>query len=142
MQLTKNFTLREMLRSARANELGVKEQYNPPKQVVENLTGLCVNILQPLRDYIGQAIFIGSGYRCERVNKAVGGVSNSQHLTGEAADIQATGTMENRELFEAIKRAKLPFDQLIWEFGDGDNPAWVHVSYSPRNRRQVLFISR
>lgn len=142
MQLTKNFTLEEMIRSSTASRRGFKEQFKPGPEIVSNLQGLCTNVLQPLRDYIKMPIFVSSGYRCEQLNRAVGGVKNSQHLTGEAADLQAVGSMENRELFEAIKKAKLPFDQLLWEFGDDLNPDWVHVSFSKQNRRQILFIGR
>lgn len=140
MNLAKNFTLEEMLRSRTAEKNGYKEQFTPSKEVIQNLTGLCLNILQPLREYLGIPVFVGSGYRCKRLNDAVRGVETSQHRTGEAADLQATGKMGNAELFEAIKAAKLPFDQLIWEFGDKDNPAWVHVSFSARNRRQILYL--
>lgn len=142
MQLTKNFTLEELLRSSTATRRGYKEQFNPGPEVISNLQGLCTNILQPLREIIKMPVFVSSGYRCERLNKAVGGVKGSQHLTGEAADLQAVGSMENRELFEAIKNSKLAYDQLLWEYGDENNPDWVHVSFSLRNRRQVLIIRR
>jgi hypothetical protein len=142
MNLTKNFTLEEMLRSSTASRRGYKEQFDPAPEIIRNLTSLSDNVLQPLRDYLKVPIFVSSGYRCLRLNKAVGGACGSQHLTGEAADLQAVGRMENRELFEAVKKAKLPFDQLIWEYGDQDNPDWVHVSFSARNRRQVLYVGR
>lgn len=140
MNLSENFTLAEMLRSANASKMGYKEQFTPSKEVVENLTELCTHILQPLRNHIGQSIFIGSGYRCERLNKAVKGAKNSQHLAGQAADLQATGKMSNRKLFDTILDLELPFDQLIWEFGTKEEPAWVHVSYSERNRGQILYV--
>lgn len=80
MQLTKNFTLAEMLRSQTATRNNIKEQFNPPKSVIDNLTLLCENVLQPLRDNICKAISVSSGYRNPKVNKAIGGATNSQHL--------------------------------------------------------------
>jgi hypothetical protein len=106
--------------------------------VIANLKLLCENILQPLRDEVG-AISISSGFRCEKVNKLIGGAVGSQHQTGEAADIKGI-TVSNKVLFDKIRALKLPYDQLIHEFGTKDNPAWVHVSFSKRNRRQVLYI--
>lgn len=143
MQLSANFTLDEMIRSSTASRHGYKEQFTPGPEIVSNLTELCVHVLQPLRLYIKRPIFVSSGYRCPNLNKAVGGVKNSQHLTGEAADLQAVGDMENRELFESIKKSGIKFDQLIWEYGDQNNPDWVHVSYSKtHNRGQILYIGR
>lgn len=84
----------------------------------------------------GRPITVNSGYRCPALNAAVGGVVKSQHLTGEAADI-TTGSREgNRVLFEKISRSGVPFDQLIDESGY----SWIHISYSSRNRRQVLHL--
>ncbi|TXH14195.1 MAG: peptidase M15A [Hyphomicrobiaceae bacterium] len=138
MQLTKNFTLAEMVRSATAERKEYREQFDPPEDIKENLIELCTHILQPLRNIVGQPIFVNSGYRCPRLNKDIGGKKNSQHLTGQAADLQATGEMSNTFLYRAILDNKLPFDQLIWEYGDDTEPEWVHVSYSSRNRREVF----
>lgn len=140
MHLTKNFTLEEMIRSGTAMRHGYKEQFDPSEEVIFNLTRLCVNVLQPLRDHLGTPIFVSSGYRCPRLNKAVGGAKNSEHLTGCAADLQGLGNVSNRMLFEAIKKHIPEFSQLLWEFGDQDNPDWVHVSFSHHNKRQILFI--
>lgn len=140
MILTENFYLAEMLESGTARRKGIQEQFNPPEDVVNNLQQLCINILQPLRDYIGP-ISVSSGYRCPRLNKAVNGAKNSQHLSGEAADIKGVGQTTNKELYDAIIELNLPFDQLIWEYGTNENPSWVHVSYGPRNRRQKLQVS-
>jgi zinc D-Ala-D-Ala carboxypeptidase len=142
MHLSENFTLEEMIRSSTASRRGYKEQFTPDPEIIANLKELCVHVLQPLRLYIKKPIFVSSGYRCERLNKAVGGVKNSQHLTGEAADLQAVGDMENRQLFEAIKKSGIEFDQLLWEFGDQNNPDWVHVSFAKHNRKQVIYIGR
>lgn len=133
MRLGRNFTLDEMIRSDTARKKGYAEQYTPPDEVVENLRLLVENVLQPARDKLNEAITVTSGYRCDRLNKAVGGAPTSQHRFGQAADLVASS---NAKLFEALRST--PFDQLIWEFGDADQPAWVHVSYSERHRRQVL----
>jgi len=139
-ELTQNFTLEEMIRSANASRMGFTEQFKPSKEVVENLTALCVNVLQPLRTFIKQSIFVSSGYRCERLNNSIKGAKGSQHLTGEAADIQGTLQMSNKDLFQLVIYSKVPFDQLIIEFEDEfGEPGWIHVSYArDRQRGQIL----
>lgn len=135
---SKYFTLEELLRSQTATRFCFAEQFNPPKEVIDNLELLCKNILDPLRDLVGQ-IQISSGYRSPKTNKKVGGVANSQHVKGLAADLHPVN-MTHSKMFEIIKKSKLPFDQLIWEFGTNKEPAWVHISYSITPRKQVLFI--
>lgn len=132
MNITKDFTLEEMTRSEAATRHGFKEQFTPNEEIKNNLKQLCDNILQPLREKLGVKISITSGYRCKRVNNAIGGSETSQHVFGQAADINVNG-LTTMELCRKIKEFDLPFDQLIEEFGQ-----WVHVSYSDRNRRQVL----
>jgi hypothetical protein len=131
--LTKNFLLRELLVSQYAVRNEIAEQFNPSAAVVNNLTALCENVLQPLRDRLRQSVNVTSGYRCEAVNTGIGGSATSQHLKGQAADINVPGK-SIEWLFQYIKNSDLPFDQLIQEF---DN--WVHISYKPTNNRgQVL----
>jgi zinc D-Ala-D-Ala carboxypeptidase len=138
--MTKNFTLTEFLESQTATRRGIEEQFRPPKHIVKNLQALAENILQPLRDKTGP-IRISSGYRCKALNAAIGGSISSQHMMGEAADIiSADPNVSNATLFEIIQKLNLPFDQLIWEYGTKLNPRWIHVSFSPRNRRQILYI--
>lgn len=132
MNLTKDFTLEEMTRSEAATRHGFKEQFTPNDEIKANLKALCENILQPLREKLGVKIRVTSGYRSKRTNNAIGGSESSQHVLGQAADINVNG-ISTLELCRKIKEFELPFDQLIEEFGQ-----WVHVSYSPRNRRQVL----
>lgn len=93
-------------------------------------------ILDPLREAYGKPIIVGSGYRCPKLNKAIGGATSSQHMKGEAADIKTVQDTpeENKKLYDLIIELNLPFDQLINEF----NYDWIHVSFGPRNRRQKL----
>lgn len=135
MNLTKNFYLNEMLASQSAVRLGFDEQFTPDQAVIDNLRALCQNVLQPLRDGLQRAILTSSGYRCPRVNQAIGGAKTSQHLFGMAADINV-GHLTTEQLYQRIKKSGLVFDQLIQEFD-----RWVHVSYNPdlnANRRQCL----
>ena len=128
------FTIQELTASSTARARGIDTK--PNAQVQANLTKLLDAVLDPVRRIWGRPITVNSGYRCPALNAAVRGVANSQHLTGEAADI-TTGTREgNRELFEKISRSGVPFDQLIDESGY----SWIHISYSGRNRRQVLHL--
>lgn len=129
----KHFTIDELCRSDTARSRGIDN--TPTEEVRKNLTALVGNVLDPLREWYGKPIYVNSGYRCPALNKAVGGVANSQHLTGQAADIDVNDRAENRRLMKHIED-NLDFDQLIWENGG----AWVHVSYRPdgKNRRQVL----
>ena len=97
-------------------------------------------VFEPLREWVGGPIKINSFYRCPELNTAIGGSATSQHCKGQAMDIDDTfGRMTNAEMYYWIKE-HLDFDQMIWEFGDNDNPAWVHVSYvSPeKNRNRCL----
>ena len=125
-----------MTRSATAEARKIPN--TPAVCEVARLEALVDNVLDPLREWYGAPIYVNSGYRSVRLNRAVGGVSTSQHLRGEAADITAGTRAENKKLFERI-RDHLPFDQLIWEKGGAEGPDWVHVSYkAERLRRQVI----
>ena len=135
---SKYFTLPEMLESATARRLKIAEQFNPPAEIITNLELLCKNILDPLREKCG-AITVTSGYRSPALNKAVKGAKSSQHMKGQAADIKGINC-SNAELFNQIQKLKLPFDQMIWEYGTDKEPSWVHVSFGPLNRRQILYV--
>lgn len=132
----KYFTIAELVKSDTANKKKINN--TPTKEIENNLNQLITNILDPLRESWGNPIIVSSGYRCQELNKAVGGAKTSQHLLGQASDIHTKSNTreENKKLFDLIKSLKLPFDQLINEY----NYKWVHVSYSPRNRRQILNI--
>lgn len=139
MQLSNNFTLAELVESPTARRLKITEQFTPSQEVVQNLEQLCKHILQPLRNSLKLPVVVTSGYRCAAVNKAVGGVATSQHLKGQAADIQCP-QLSNAALYEKIKSLNLPFDQLIWEYGTKKEPAWVHVSWKLPPRRMAFSI--
>lgn len=138
MNLSANFTLHELLHSPTARRLNITEQYNPPIEARIALQELCEHILQPLRERLGP-LTVNSGYRSPALNKAVKGARNSQHLLGQAADIEGV-QCSNADIFKAVQDMNLSFDQLIWEYGTRQEPDWVHVSYGPRHRRQVLYI--
>lgn len=129
----KYFSVKELSRSSRADQLGLDN--TPPPQVVESLTKLVDNVLDPLREAWGKPITVTSGYRSEKVNRAVGGVKSSHHLKGMAADITTGNKVDNRRLFQLVLDLKLPFSQLI----DEKDFSWIHVSYDPANlKRQIL----
>lgn len=138
MNLTKDISLNELLRSDFATRKDIKEQFEPNATVIENLKNLAINVLQPIEDNLREGVnsnqvIISSGYRCERLNKAIGGAKFSQHLVGEAADINVKG-ISTVDLVNKIKSWGIPFDQMIEEFG-----AWVHISFKKGNNRgQVL----
>ena len=137
IRLSKNFTLSELCASDTAQAKGIKN--DPVTQEIVNLTALCSNVLQPLREWWGKEVKIGSGYRCAALNKAVGGVNNSQHMKGEAADLCIDGDIEKGKKWFGYIRNHLTFDQLIWEH-NAKGTYWVHVSYrvDGLNRKQVI----
>ena len=116
----------------------------PNEEVLCRMQAVAENIFEPLRAHVGGPIKINSFYRSINLNVAIGGAKSSQHTRGEAIDIDDTfGHMSNKDMFEFIKD-ELDFDQLIWEFGDDNNPAWLHVSYvsNENNRRRILKASK
>jgi len=139
MQISQHLLLSELIRSESAKRKGISNM--PTAEHIENLKVLAATIFEPIRAHFGVPIHISSGYRSATLNKAIKGSSSSQHCKGEAVDIDmdGSGTISNAEVFNFI-RANLPFDQLIWEFGNEQNPNWVHVSYAVngKQRGQVL----
>lgn len=141
MKLSKHFTLAELTRSPMADRLDI-DNSKPSELVVDNLVTLCNMVLEPCRDKFGP-IRPSSGYRCLKLNRAIGSKDSSQHVLGEAVDFEVAG-VSNVELAKWI-RDNVTFDQLILEFYDpekGPNSGWCHVSYSRRNRNQVLTINK
>ena len=140
MKLSKNFTYEELCHSSVAERKGLRNRPKTKEEesvVIENLKALCMEVLQPLRDYLGKPVVISSGYRSEEVNKAVGGVKRSQHLRGEAADIHVENTEQLIVIMHFIMD-NCDFDQLIWEKNKA-GAQWVHVSYKREgeNRNMV-----
>ena len=129
MRLSKNFTYEEFIRSSTAERMGIDNRpktKEEEKKVIENLRNLCLEVLQPLRDYVGAPVHINSGYRCKALNLAVGGVKNSQHSRGEAADIRIASPKQGRELAAWIED-NCRFDQMLLE-RNKNGGVWLHVS--------------
>ena len=139
MQLSKNFTLREMTRSQTATRKGIDN--NPTGTHQSNLVLLCQNILQPLRDYFGRPLRVTSGYRSPDLCKILNSKITSQHCAnnGAAADFEIFG-YDNKEVASHIKN-NFEFDQLILEYYDSSdiNSGWIHCSFkSGANRKESL----
>jgi len=140
MQISEHLSLSELIRSSTGKRLGITNI--PPENVIQNLKLLSEKVFEPLRNHFGVPIPVVSGYRCKALNDAVGGSSTSQHMQGEAIDIDMDGTSSgftNAQIYHYIKD-NMVYDQLIWEFGNAENPDWVHVSYESNGnqRRQAL----
>lgn len=140
MLLSKNFTLEEMIHSNMAKKLGIDNSLCPINDhlIIARLDVLCRYVLQPIRDSFGKPVIVSSGYRCPELNKAVGGSLKSQHMDGEAADIEISG-VSNLELATYVKDM-LDFDQLILENYTLGEPqsGWVHISWTNENRRREV----
>lgn len=133
-KISTHFDLSEFTQSDKAVKLQIDN--TPEDWHIENLKELAINVLEPLREYVG-AIRISSGYRSLELNKAVGGSSTSQHCTGQAVDISFS-FMDKYKFAWIIDN--IDYDQLIWEYGDDNKPAWIHISYVSKkaNRKQTL----
>ena len=136
MEMSKNFTLAEFVKSETARKLGIDN--TPPTEVIAHLGELVFSLLQPIRDAWGAPIIVTSGYRCPALNKAVGGVETSSHLTGYAADIRpekAKDLPHLKILIQAVVLAqKIPFDQILFERHGGAE--WIHISVRRNNGEQ------
>ena len=138
MSISKHISIKEGVYSITAKRLGINN--NPNAKQLENMVTIAEEVFEPLRAYVGGPIKINSFFRSPKLNRAIGGSSKSQHCHGQAIDLDDTfGRCTNAEMFEFIKK-HLDFDQIIWEFGDDNNPDWVHISYvSPdQNRKRCL----
>ena len=129
MKLSKNFTLEEMVATSHK---GLQD--TPTLEVVQNLQKLCVLVLQPLRDTIGSPVYINSGYRSKRLNARVGGVPNSRHLQGRAADIHCDNLDYAKVIFDILRQNKYVDKAIIERRRSSPNPSrkgggscWVHV---------------
>tara|TARA_A100000172_G_C3031600_1_gene106891 strand:+ start:854 stop:1315 length:462 start_codon:yes stop_codon:yes gene_type:complete len=136
--ISEHISYREGTFSVTAKRLGIENE--PDEKQLENMRLVAEKIFEPLRKYVGKPIKINSFFRSPDLNKAIGGSSKSQHCKGQAIDIDDTyGNMKNYGMYNFIKE-NLEFDQMIWEFGDDENPDWVHVSYvsEEENRNRCL----
>ena len=137
MKLSPNFSLAEMIKSDTALRLDMENE--PDDDHIDNLTALCENVLQKVRDHYGKGVKVNSGFRHQYVNAKVGGSKTSDHCKGMAADIEIPG-VANADLAEWIVE-NCEFRQVILEFYTPGVPdsGWVHVSYNPDdNKKQVL----
>ena len=141
-RISEHISYKEGIKSNTATRLGIKN--TPDDYQITNMVNIGVNVFEPLRKHVGGPIRINSFYRCEELNRAIGGSSRSQHCEGRAIDLDDTlGHKTNAEMYKYIKD-NLSFDQLIWEFGDDTNPDWIHVSYvsEDENRKRCLRAER
>lgn len=126
------FTIAELCESEKAKALKIDN--TPSAEVIENLSALICNTLDPVLVLWGSPICTNSGFRCKELNIAVNGSKTSQHMKGEASDITTRNRESNIRLFNMIKNSNIPFDQLILENGG----QWIHISFSrKKNRREV-----
>ena len=136
--ISEHITYAEATASNKAKQLGISN--TPNERELKAMKLLAEAVFEPLRKWYGKPIQVTSFFRSAKINKAIGGSATSQHSLGQAIDIDTVS--DNRKLFDYIKD-NLPFDQLIWENGDDNTPAWIHVSYSEvRNRKQILRATR
>lgn len=137
-RISEHVSYDEATYSSTANRLGIDN--TPDDFHLASMVLVAEMVFEPLRAHFGCPIGITSFYRSEPLNRALKGSFRSSHMKGEAMDLDADiyGGLSNRDIFEYISD-NLEFDQLIWEFGSDENPAWVHVSYScDNNRMQIL----
>jgi len=134
MNLSANFSLKELTKSDTATRLGIDN--TPDDEAIDNLKTLCDKVLQPVRDHFGKTVTVNSGFRSSETNQATGGSKSSDHVKGQAADIEIAG-IANADLAQWIMD-NLEYTQLILEFYTQGIPdsGWVHVSYDPNNLKK------
>jgi zinc D-Ala-D-Ala carboxypeptidase len=136
--ISKHISEKEATKSVTALRLGIDN--TPNGDSISNMKLVAEMVFEPLRQWVGGPIKINSFYRSPALNEAIGGSSKSQHCQGRAMDIDDVyGYKTNKEMFDWIKN-NLDFDQMIYEFGNEENPDWVHVSYfsEDKNRNRIL----
>ena len=142
MKISKHITLAEATKSQTAIRKGIDNMPGP--NIIPNMIEVANKCFEPLREWHGKPIGISSFYRSAALNRAVKGSPRSQHMKGQAIDIDADifdNGITNADIYRWLVN-NVDFDQIIWEFGDDSNPAWVHISYVGKgnNRRQELRI--
>ena len=140
-KISKHVSYKEGVRSRTADRRGLDN--TPNESQLKCMKEIAEDLFEPLREWVGGPIKINSFFRGEPVNTAIGGSKYSQHMKGQAMDLDDTfGHKTNAEMYHYIKD-NLDFDQLIWEFGDDKNPNWIHVSYvTHRENRKKLTIAK
>ena len=134
MQISKYVSYDEATKSQTAIRHGIKNE--PNEQELEFMKIVAQKCFDPIREFYGKPLRVSSFFRCLELNKKVGGSKTSQHVKGQAIDIDAGSKKENKKIFEFAK-SKLEFDQLINEY----DYSWIHISYNHnKNRKQVLVI--
>lgn len=139
--LSEHLNIAEVTRSESAKRLGLSNM--PTEEHLDNLKKLADNIFEPIRNHFRCPILISSGYRSQGLNNAIGGAKGSDHLKGMAIDIDMDNTpngVTNKMIFDYVKN-NLNFRQLIWEFGDSENPDWVHISYNENDLKNEILIA-
>jgi zinc D-Ala-D-Ala carboxypeptidase len=137
MNLSANVSLEQFTRSQTATRNNISEQFDPPQDVLASAKDLCENVIERLH-ILFPDLFISSGYRCRKLNTSIGGSNSSQHCFGQAANL-GVNKVSNIEIAKAMISAKIPYDQMIVEFGTMEKPAWIHVSYKHGgNRYEIL----
>ena len=138
MAISEHISYKEGVYSRTATRLDIDNE--PNNEQMDNMCLIAQEVFEPLRMWVGGPIKINSFFRSPELNKAIGGSGKSQHCHGQAIDLDDTfGRATNAEMYRFIKE-NLDFDQIIWEFGDENNPDWVHVSYvsEEQNRNRCL----
>tara|TARA_R110000751_G_scaffold237065_2_gene338176 strand:- start:131 stop:661 length:531 start_codon:yes stop_codon:yes gene_type:complete len=141
-RISNHISWKEGIRSRTALRKGIDN--TPDIEEIKCMIEIAEFVFEPLREFVGGPIKINSFFRCKKLNTAIGGSRHSQHMKGQAIDIDDTfGHKTNAEMYHFIKD-NLEFDQMIWEFGDNDNPNWVHVSFvgHRKNRKKLTVASK
>lgn len=135
IKISNDFYLSEYLNSNSATRNNIKEQFNPPQSIINNIVHINNTIIQPYRTFINSPLIITSGYRCKRLNDIEKGSINSEHIEGRAVDFHVprfANGLTYSKFREWLLKNKIEFNQLIWEYGNKQNPAWIHISVPPK----------
>ena len=138
-RISKYISYQESVTSQTATRNGIDNTPSDSELISMQLVG--IRVFDEVREHFDTPIRVSSFFRALDLNRAVGSKDSSQHRKGQAIDMQGTGKVSNKMIFNYIKD-NLDYDQLIWEYGNKTNPAWVHVSYVSRekNRKQIIYV--
>lgn len=113
----------------------------PPPEAIERMKAVANACFEPIREWYGKPLRVSSFYRCDALNKKIGGARTSQHLAGEAIDVDSGSRSENKKILEWAK-ANLVYDQLLSEYPNEEGPSWVHISFRVGNNRNMFLVIR